>query len=196
MLKNGVDFNATQCVSHDIVTFFDEPQVRAKWGDLTKVTTFSCVVALIAGIKSFYKMFVITVHDHVKIALKVMTKVVDSKVQSERFSGKRGGLALCRRKVFREKRDWTPCVVNALHDGSATAEVGSVRNEHSVCVWTRMGQSGVIAQSKLQVIKCDVGFFTKNQRCETRLLALQELVQGSRNGAKVWKCSLVEIYCT
>ena len=85
------------------------------------MTTFSCVVALIAGIKSFHKRFVIT--DHVRISLKVMTKVFDSKVQSERFSGKRGVLALRRRKAFRERRDWTPCVVNALHDGSATAEV-------------------------------------------------------------------------
>ena len=28
MLENRVDFNATQCVSHNIVTPFDEPQVR------------------------------------------------------------------------------------------------------------------------------------------------------------------------
>jgi len=62
------------------------------------VTTFSCVVALVAGIKSFHKRFVITVHDHVRIALKEMTKVFDSKVQSEKFSGKRGVLALRRRK--------------------------------------------------------------------------------------------------
>jgi len=54
----------------------------------------------------------------------------------------------------------------------------------------------VTAQSKLQVVKCDVGFFIKNQTCETRLLALQELVQGSRNGGKIWNCSLVEICYT
>jgi len=78
---------------------------------------------LVAGIKSFHKRFMITVHDHERIALKVMTKVFDSREQSEKFSGKRGVLALCRRKAFREKRGWTPCIVNALHDGSATAEV-------------------------------------------------------------------------
>jgi len=83
------------------------------------VTTLSCVVDLVAGIKSFHKRFMITVHDNVRIALKVMRKVFDSKVQSEKFSGKCGVLALRRR----EKRDWTPCVVNELHDGSATADV-------------------------------------------------------------------------
>jgi len=57
-----------------------------------------------------------------------------------------------------------------------------------------MGQSGVIAQRKLQVVKCDDGFFMKNQRCETRFLALQELVQGSHNGGKVWNCSPVGIH--
>jgi len=62
---------------------------------------------LVAGIKSFHKRFVITVQDRVRIALKVMPKVFNSKVQSEKFSGKRGVLALCRRKAFREKRDWT-----------------------------------------------------------------------------------------
>ena len=61
---------------------------------------------------------------------------------------------------------------------------------------TRMGQSGVIAQSKLHIVKCNVGFFTENQRGETRLLVLQELVQGSRNGGQIWNCSPVEIYCT
>jgi len=65
----------------------------------------------------------ITVHDNVRIALKVMTEVFDSKVQSKKFSGKRGVLALCRRKALREKQDWTPCVVNALHDESATTDV-------------------------------------------------------------------------
>jgi len=87
------------------------------------VTTFSCVVALVAEKRNVHKRFVITVHDHVRIALKVMTKVFDSKVQSETFSGKRRALALRRRKAFREKRDWTPCVVNALHDRSATDEL-------------------------------------------------------------------------
>jgi len=78
---------------------------------------------LVSGIKSFHKKFVITVHDHVRIALKVMTKVFDSMVQSKKFSGKRGVLALHRSKDFREKRDWTPCVVNAVHDGSAITQV-------------------------------------------------------------------------
>jgi len=54
----------------------------------------------------------------------------------------------------------------------------------------------VIAQNKLQVVICDVGCFFKNQRCETRLLSLQELVKGSRNGGKVWNFSPVEVYCT
>jgi len=58
-----------------------------------------------------------------------------------------------------------------------------------------MGQSGVIAQSKLHVVKCDVGFFAKNQSCKARFLFLQELAQGSCNGGKVWNRSPVEIYC-
>jgi len=69
-----------------------------------------------------------------------MTKVFDSKVQSEKFSGKRGVLALCRRKAFREKRDWTPCIVNALHDGSATAQVWSIRNDRAQCL--RLNEDG------------------------------------------------------
>jgi len=42
----------------------------------------------------------------------------------------------------------------------------------------------VIAQNKLQVVECDVGFLIKNQRCETRLLSLQELVKGAAMVAK------------
>ena len=64
------------------------------------MTTLSCVVELVAGIKSFHKRFMITVHHNVRIALKVMTKVFDNKVQSKKVSGKRGVLALCRIKVL------------------------------------------------------------------------------------------------
>jgi len=194
MLKNRVDFNAAQCVSH--ILWWTSSSCRVRRSHLGDDILLRCRVGCWNKKLSQEVRDHITVHDHVRISLKVMTKVFGSKVQSEKFSGKRGVLALCRRKAFREKCDWTPCVVNALHDGSATAEIWSVRNEHSVCVWTRMGQSGVIAQSQLQIVKCDVGFFAKNQRCETRLLALQELVQGSRNGGKIWNCSPVEIYCT
>jgi len=52
----------------------------------------------------------------------------------------------------------------------------------------------MIAQSKLQVVKCEVCFFIKTQKCETRLLSLQELVQGSRNGGKACVFFVVETY--